>query len=68
MFPKKKFQAQYYNGIKLLETFSRFKTRVEVSHLRPVVPVLDDPRGWWRYAMLASLRQKKSWYEHMYFL
>ncbi|XP_078179744.1 uncharacterized protein LOC144573852 isoform X2 [Carex rostrata] len=55
-------EAQYYNGIKLLETFSRFKTRVEVSHLRPVVPVLDDPRGWWRYAMLASLRQKKSCY------
>ncbi|KAJ1696999.1 hypothetical protein LUZ63_005511 [Rhynchospora breviuscula] len=55
-------EAQYYNGIKLLETFSRFKTRVEVSHLRPVVPILDDPRAWWRYSMLASLRQKKSCY------
>ncbi|KAJ3675683.1 hypothetical protein LUZ60_004725 [Juncus effusus] len=55
-------EAQYYDGIKLLETFSRFKTRVDVSHLRPSVPVLEDPRAWWRYAMLAGLRQKKLCY------
>lgn len=54
-------QAQYYDGIKLLETFSRFRTRVDVSHLRPVVPVKEDCRAWWRYAMLAGLRQKKLW-------
>lgn len=55
------YQAQYYDGIKLLETFSRFRTRVDVSHLRPVVPVKEDCRAWWRYAVLAGLRQKKLW-------
>ncbi|XP_062223332.1 uncharacterized protein LOC133922148 [Phragmites australis] len=55
-------EAQYYDGIKLLETFSRFRTRVDVSHLRPVVPVKEDCRAWWRYSMLASLRQKKFCY------
>lgn len=55
-------QAQYYDGIKLLETISRYKTRVEVSHLRPGVPVSEDPHAWWRYAVLAGLQQKKMWY------
>ncbi|WVZ75446.1 hypothetical protein U9M48_023496 [Paspalum notatum var. saurae] len=55
-------EAQYYDGIKLLETFSRFRTRVDVSHLRPVVPVKEDLRAWWRYAVLAGLRQKKLCY------
>jgi vacuolar protein sorting-associated protein 13A/C len=55
-------EAQYYDGIKLLETFSRFRTRVDVSHLRPIVPVKEDRRAWWRYAMLAGLRQKKLCY------
>ncbi|KAL6841988.1 hypothetical protein ACP4OV_028188 [Aristida adscensionis] len=55
-------EAQYYDGIKLLETFSRFRTRVDVSHLRPVVPVKEDCRAWWRYAMLAGLRQRKLCY------
>uniref|UniRef100_A0ACD5YZI2 Uncharacterized protein n=1 Tax=Avena sativa TaxID=4498 RepID=A0ACD5YZI2_AVESA len=55
-------EAQYYDCIKLLETFSRFRTRVDVSHLRPVVPVKEDSRAWWRYAMLAGLRQKKLCY------
>ncbi|XP_015689233.1 uncharacterized protein LOC102707936 [Oryza brachyantha] len=55
-------EAQYYDGIKLLETFSRFRTRVDVSHLRPIVPVKVDCRSWWRYAMLAGLRQKKLCY------
>lgn len=54
-------QAQYYDGIKLLEAFSRFRTRVDVSHLRPVVPVKEDRRAWWRYAVLAGLRQRKLW-------
>lgn len=56
------YQAQYYDCIKLLETFSRFRTRVDVSHLRPIVPVKEDCRAWWRYAMLAGLRLKKLWY------
>uniref|UniRef100_A0A0E0NER2 C2 domain-containing protein n=1 Tax=Oryza rufipogon TaxID=4529 RepID=A0A0E0NER2_ORYRU len=48
-------EAQYYDGIKLLETFSRFRTRVDVSHLRPIVPVKVDCRAWWRYAVLAAI-------------
>jgi len=55
-------EAQYYDGIKLLEAFSRFRTRVDVSHLRPVVPVKEDCRAWWRYAVLAGLRQRKLCY------
>lgn len=55
-------QAQYYDGIKLLETLSRYRTRIEVSHLRPMVRVLDDPCIWWRYFAQATLQQKKMWY------
>lgn len=55
-------EAQYYDGIKLLETISRYKTRVDISHLRPLVPVSKDPHAWWRYAMLAGLQQKKMCY------
>ncbi|KAK8960165.1 hypothetical protein KSP40_PGU014941 [Platanthera guangdongensis] len=36
-----------------------YNTRLEVSHLSPDVPVLEDTHAWWRYAMLASLQQKK---------
>ncbi|XP_068666865.1 uncharacterized protein [Aristolochia californica] len=52
-------ESQYQDGIKVLEVFSRYRTRVEVSHLRPVVRVLKDPRIWWRYAAQAGLQQKK---------
>ncbi|CAL9040995.1 unnamed protein product [Musa banksii] len=55
-------ESQYYDGIKLLETFSRYKTRVDVSHLRPVVPISHDPHAWWQFAMLAGLQQKKLCY------
>ncbi|KAK8923894.1 hypothetical protein KSP39_PZI019093 [Platanthera zijinensis] len=55
------FEAQYNDGIKLLDALSSYKTRVEVSHLRPIVPVMEDTHAWWLYAMLASLRQKKLW-------
>ncbi|XP_028555160.1 putative vacuolar protein sorting-associated protein 13A [Dendrobium catenatum] len=55
-------EAQYYDGIKLLEAVSTYKTRVEVSHLRPVVSIFEDPHAWWRYAMLASMQQKKLCY------
>ncbi|ONK67151.1 uncharacterized protein A4U43_C06F16540 [Asparagus officinalis] len=55
-------EAQYYDGIKLLETISRYKTRVDVSHLRPMLPVSEDPCAWWRYAVLAGLQQKKMCY------
>lgn len=55
-------EAQYYDWIKLLEVVSRYKTYVEVSHLRPMVPVSDSPHLWWRYAAQAGLQQKKMCY------
>ncbi|XP_042405096.1 vacuolar protein sorting-associated protein 13C-like [Zingiber officinale] len=55
-------ESQYYDGIKLLETFSRYKTRVDISHLRPVVSISQDPLAWWRFAMLAVLQQRKLCY------
>ncbi|KAF9594340.1 hypothetical protein IFM89_030469 [Coptis chinensis] len=55
-------EAQYHDCLKLLEVVSRFKTHVDVSHLRPMVPVSDDPLQWWRYAVLAGLQQKKMCY------
>ncbi|XP_038986983.1 uncharacterized protein LOC103722332 isoform X2 [Phoenix dactylifera] len=55
-------EAQYCDGIKLLETISRYNTRLDTSHLRPVIPVSEDPQAWWHYAMLACLQQKKLCY------
>ncbi|KAF5752107.1 hypothetical protein HS088_TW01G00014 [Tripterygium wilfordii] len=55
-------EGQYYDWIKLLEVVSRYKTYLEVSHLRPVVPVSKDPSLWWRYAAQACLQQKKVCY------
>lgn len=54
-------QAQYHDWIKLLEAISRYKTYVEVSHLRPVVSVSDSPKLWLRYAVQAALQQRKMW-------
>ncbi|XP_020520361.1 uncharacterized protein LOC18430003 [Amborella trichopoda] len=55
-------EDQYCDFIKLLEIFSRYKTYVEVSHLRPGVPVSKDPHAWWRYAAQAGLQLKKMCY------
>ncbi|KAG2726780.1 hypothetical protein I3760_01G128300 [Carya illinoinensis] len=55
-------ESQYHDWIKLLEAVSRYKTYVEVSHLRPVVPVSEAPHLWWRYAAQAGLQQKKMCY------
>ncbi|ONI27903.1 hypothetical protein PRUPE_1G110200 [Prunus persica] len=55
-------EAQYHDWIKLLEVVSRYKTYVEVSHLRPMVPVSEGPYLWWRYAAQAGLQQKKMCY------
>ncbi|KAL5700718.1 hypothetical protein ACHQM5_026131 [Ranunculus cassubicifolius] len=55
-------EAQYHDCLKLLEAVSRYKTHVDVSHLRPMVPVSDDPLQWWRYAVQAGLQQKKMCY------
>ncbi|KAM2018735.1 hypothetical protein ACFX1T_021631 [Malus domestica] len=55
-------EAQYYDWIKLLEVVSRYKTYVDVSHLRPLVPVSEGPYLWWRYAAQATLQQKKMCY------
>ncbi|KAF3970469.1 hypothetical protein CMV_005848 [Castanea mollissima] len=55
-------EAQYHDWIRLLEVVSRYKAYVEVSHLRPVVPVSEGPHLWWRYAAQAGLQQKKLCY------
>ncbi|KAK3025353.1 hypothetical protein RJ639_043862, partial [Escallonia herrerae] len=52
-------EAQYHDWIRLLEVISRYKSYVEVSHLRPVVPISKGPSLWWRYAAQAALQQKK---------
>ncbi|XP_076932508.1 uncharacterized protein LOC143598077 [Bidens hawaiensis] len=55
-------EAQYYDWIRLLEVISRYKSYVEVSHLRPVVSVTENPKLWWNYAVQALLQQKKMCY------
>ncbi|MFS7909478.1 putative vacuolar protein sorting-associated protein [Helianthus anomalus] len=55
-------EAQYHDWIRLLEVISRYKTYVEVSHLRPVVSVTEGPILWWSYAAQAALQQKKMCY------
>ncbi|KAL5782083.1 hypothetical protein ACOSP7_007112 [Xanthoceras sorbifolium] len=55
-------EEQYHDWIKLLEAISRYRTYVEVSHLRPMVPISEGPHLWWRYAAQASLQQKKMCY------
>lgn len=44
-----------------MEVISTYRTHVEVSHLRPMVPVSDAVALWWRYAAQAGLQQKKMW-------
>ncbi|KAI3677367.1 hypothetical protein L1987_86993 [Smallanthus sonchifolius] len=55
-------EAQYHDWIRLLEVISRYKSYVEVSHLRPVVSVTEGPKLWWSYAAQAALQQKKMCY------
>ncbi|KAL8205058.1 hypothetical protein R6Q57_010681 [Mikania cordata] len=52
-------EAQYHDWIRLLEVMSRYKSYVEVSHLRPMVSITEDPKLWWKYAAQAALQQKK---------
>ncbi|KAM7259519.1 hypothetical protein ACFE04_015260 [Oxalis oulophora] len=55
-------EEQYHDWIKLLEVVSRYKKYIEISHLRPIVPVSENPHLWWRYVAQASLQQKKMCY------
>ncbi|KAG8370579.1 hypothetical protein BUALT_Bualt14G0131800 [Buddleja alternifolia] len=55
-------EAQYHDWIKLMEVISTYRTHVEVSHLRPMVPVSEGAAFWWRYAAQAGLHQKKMCY------
>lgn len=56
-------EAQYCDGMKLLEIVSRYRTRIEVSHFRPLVSLSKDTRVWWHYACQASLHlQNKTWH------
>ncbi|EPS74076.1 hypothetical protein M569_00677, partial [Genlisea aurea] len=57
-------EAQYHDWIKLLEAVSTYKTYIEVSHLRPLVPVSGSAGSWWRYAAQAGLQQKKISYRY----
>ncbi|KAK8661863.1 hypothetical protein V6N13_091452 [Hibiscus sabdariffa] len=53
-------EAQYHDWIKLLEVISRYRTYIDISHLRPVVPVSKESYFlWWRYAAQAALQQRK---------
>jgi vacuolar protein sorting-associated protein 13A/C len=60
-------EEQYHDWIKLVEVVSRYKTYIEISHLRPMVPVSEAPRLWWRFAAQASLQQKRLWYTFVLF-
>ncbi|XP_019418850.1 PREDICTED: uncharacterized protein LOC109329610 isoform X2 [Lupinus angustifolius] len=51
-------EAQYHDWIKLLEVVSRYKIYMEVSHLRPTVPISKAPHLWWQYAAHAMQQQK----------
>ncbi|XP_017974971.1 PREDICTED: uncharacterized protein LOC18603726 [Theobroma cacao] len=56
-------EAQYHDSIKFLEVISRYRTYVEISHLRPVVPVSKESCIlWWRYFAQAALQQRKMCY------
>ncbi|XP_020230234.1 uncharacterized protein LOC109811015 [Cajanus cajan] len=55
-------EAQYYDWIKLLEAVSRYKTYMEVTHLRPAVPISKAPYLWWQYAAQAALQQQQKCY------
>ncbi|KAI4344734.1 hypothetical protein L6164_011925 [Bauhinia variegata] len=55
-------ESQYHDWIKLMEAISRYKTYVEISHLRPAVPVSKACHLWWQYAAHAALQQKKMCY------
>ncbi|XP_057809782.1 uncharacterized protein LOC131024279 [Salvia miltiorrhiza] len=55
-------EAQYHDWIKLLEAISAYRTRVDISHLRPMVPVKESVALWWRYAAQAGLQQKMMGY------
>ncbi|KAG5388182.1 hypothetical protein IGI04_029723 [Brassica rapa subsp. trilocularis] len=55
-------EEQYHDWIKLVEVVSRYKTYMEISHLRPMVPVSEAPRLWWRFASQASLQQRRLCY------
>ncbi|KAH0638247.1 hypothetical protein KY289_038162, partial [Solanum tuberosum] len=55
-------EVQYHDWIRLVEVITRYKTYIEVSHLRPMVPVSEDASSWWRYAARAGLQQGKMCY------
>ncbi|KAH0635119.1 hypothetical protein KY284_037905 [Solanum tuberosum] len=55
-------EVQYHDWIRLVEVITRYKTYIEVSHLRPMVPVSEDASSWWRYAARAGLQQEQMCY------
>ncbi|KAG0559465.1 hypothetical protein KC19_10G107200 [Ceratodon purpureus] len=56
-------EAQYCDGMKLLEGVSTYRTRLQYSHFRPQASVSEDSRAWWLYACQAVLQQhSRVWY------
>lgn len=50
-------QAQYCDGMKLLEGVSTYRNRLQYSQFRPQVSVSEDTRAWWLYGCQAVLQQ-----------
>ncbi|XP_024384462.1 uncharacterized protein [Physcomitrium patens] len=56
-------EAQYCDGMKLLEGVSTYRNRLEYSHFRPQVPVKGNTRAWWLFGCQAVLQQNsRVWY------
>lgn len=51
-----------------MEAITAYRARVEISHLRPMVPVREGAALWWHYAAQAGLQQKKMWYFYLWML
>jgi vacuolar protein sorting-associated protein 13A/C len=51
-------EAQYCDGMKLLEGISSYRNRLQYVQFRPQVSVLEDPRAWWLYGCQAVLQQQ----------
>ncbi|KAG0568137.1 hypothetical protein KC19_7G189300 [Ceratodon purpureus] len=56
-------EAQYCDGMKLLEGVSTYRNRLQYSHFRPQASVSEDTRAWWLYGCQAVLQQNsRVWY------
>ncbi|KAI4338425.1 hypothetical protein MLD38_023489 [Melastoma candidum] len=49
----------YRDILKLVENFAAFNQRLKYAHLRPLLPVKNNPTLWWKYAYRAVSDQTK---------